>query len=183
MVRREHGGVVAAHGRAAPFVLAPFNEQRRIADKLEAVLARGRSVPRTSRPPARPLGGCPRNVLANLTNAGLVGYHRKRAGTELHKGAFAGFLPLELFERVQQVRQERARRPKQGANYRVYLLSGLTWCSTCGAQVTACEGRRMRCRRSAQHERCREPSAKAEHLEQQLGAWLCSQSCFRRTSR
>ena len=31
----------------------------------------------------------------------------------------------------------------------------------------------MRCRRSAQHERCREPSAKAEHLEQQLGAWLC----------
>ena len=29
-----------------------------------------------------------RNVLANPTNAGLVGYHRKRGGTELHKAAF-----------------------------------------------------------------------------------------------
>ncbi|CAN5130553.1 hypothetical protein BH18CHL2_BH18CHL2_03160 [soil metagenome] len=56
-----------------------------------------------------------RNVLANPTNAGLVGYHRKRGGKELHKAAFAGFLPLDLFQRVQQVRQERARRPKQRA--------------------------------------------------------------------
>jgi site-specific DNA recombinase len=115
-----------------------------------------------------------RNSLANPTNAGYVGYHRKRGATELRRAAFSGFMPLELFERVQQVRQQRARRPKQGANYRVYLLSGLAWCAACGAQVTACEKRRMRCRRSAQHARCREPSAPAERLEQQLGAWLCS---------
>jgi len=100
-----------------------------------------------------------RNVLANPTNAGLVGYHRKRGGTELHKAAFAGFLPLELFQRVQQVREERARRPKQGARYRVYLLSGLARCASCGGRVSACEGRRMRCRRSAQHARCKESSA------------------------
>jgi len=41
-----------------------------------------------------------RNVLANPTNTGLVGYHRKRGGTELIKAEFPGFIPLELFRQV-----------------------------------------------------------------------------------
>jgi len=113
-----------------------------------------------------------RNQLSLPTNAGYLSYRRKRGGGELRKATFAGFVPLELFQQVQQVRRERARRPKQGARYRVYLLSGVTRCASCGGQVTAVEDQRMRCRRSAQHERCSEPSAPAERLEAQLGEWL-----------
>ncbi len=115
-----------------------------------------------------------RNALGNPTNTGLVAYHRKRRGKEMVQAAFPGFIPLDLFQRVQETRRQRVRLPKQGSRYRVYLLSGLARCATCGAQVTAVEDKRMRCRRSAQHARCREPSAKAEALERQIGEWVTS---------
>ena len=113
-----------------------------------------------------------RNTLANPLNAGYVGYHRKSGASELRKAAVDGFMPLDLFERIQQVRRERARKPKQGAFYRVYPLSGIACCASCGSQVTACEKRRMRCRHSAQHQSCGEPSAPADRLEQQIGEWI-----------
>ena len=115
-----------------------------------------------------------RATLANPIAAGWVGYRRKRGGTELRKAAFSGFVPIDLFRHVQEVRAARARAPKQGARYRVYLLTGIARCASCGGRVTACEGQRMRCRRAAQHARCLERSTRADVLEQQIGDWLCS---------
>lgn len=48
-----------------------------------------------------------RNQLANPLNAGYVGYHRKRGISELRRSKVNGFIPLELFQRVQEVRQVR----------------------------------------------------------------------------
>ena len=49
------------------------------------------------------------NVLANPLNAGYVGYRRKRGGTELRKAAFEGFMPLEMFQALQETRRRRTR--------------------------------------------------------------------------
>ncbi len=114
-----------------------------------------------------------RNVLTNPTNAGYVGYHRRKRGHgELRKAAFDGFMPMELFQRVQEVRREHARRPKQGSGYRIYLLSGVARCGSCGGRITAVESHRMRCRHSSQHAECREGSVPATTLEEQLGGWI-----------
>ena len=114
-----------------------------------------------------------RATLASPLNAGYVGYRRKRGGRELRKASFSGFVPLDLYQRVQEVRHDRAREPKQGARYRVYPLSGVARCGVCDSRVTACEKHRMRCRRAAQHSKCDEPSAPADKLERQIGRWLC----------
>ncbi len=112
-----------------------------------------------------------RNVLANPLNAGLVGYRRKRGGKELRRAAFAGFMPLDLFERVQATRRARVRLPKRSANRSVYPLTEVTRCA-CGGRVTASSKRRMRCRRASEHAGCSEPSVAAERIEAQLGVWL-----------
>jgi site-specific DNA recombinase len=114
-----------------------------------------------------------RATLANPLNAGYVGYRRKRGGRELRKASFTGFVPMDLYREVQEVRHARAREPKQGARYRVYLLTGVARCGVCDSRVTACEQHRMRCRRAAQHSLCDQPSVVAEKLERQIGRWLC----------
>lgn len=50
-------------------------------------------------------------TLANPLNAGLVSYHRKRGERELRKASVTeGFIPLALFQRMQEVRHERYHR-------------------------------------------------------------------------
>ena len=113
-----------------------------------------------------------RNTLANPLNAGYVAYRRKRGGKELRSAAFAGFMPLELYEQVKAVRQARTRASRQGAHYRVYPLTGVAVCASCGSQVTASSKARMRCRRAAEHSGCSEPSVAASSIEDYLGRWL-----------
>ncbi len=113
-----------------------------------------------------------RNVLANPLTAGFVGYHRKRGGKELRRAAFVGFIPLDLFERVQEVRRFRSRLPRSAAQRRVYVLSGVARCASCGGQVTASAKQRLRCRRASQHDACAEPSVPAEALERAIGVFL-----------
>jgi hypothetical protein len=113
-----------------------------------------------------------RNVLGNPLIAGYVGYHRKRGGKELRRAAFEGFVPLDLFERVQEVRRTRSRLPRRAAHRRVYVLSGLARCASCAGQVTASAKQRLRCRRASQHEACAEPSVPAETVEREMGAFL-----------
>jgi hypothetical protein len=71
-----------------------------------------------------------RNVLANPLNAGYVGYRRKRGGTELRKAALEGFMPLETFQALQQMRRVRTRTSGHPAHFNVYSLSGST-CASC----------------------------------------------------
>jgi DNA invertase Pin-like site-specific DNA recombinase len=112
-----------------------------------------------------------RNTLKNPLNAGYVGYKRKKGGKELRRAALEGFIPLDLFERCERVRQTRTRKPGQRARYRVYVMSGAT-CGSCGGQVVASSKSRLRCGRAGQHAGCDEPSVRAENLEQQFGEWL-----------
>ena len=114
-----------------------------------------------------------RNVLSNPLNAGYVGYHRKRGGSELRRASFTGFIPLDLFETIQTVRRSRAHRPGIRRSYRVFVLSGAR-CGSCGAKVTAAGNGRLRCRASAEHAGCQEPSVDAGRLEERFGEWLGS---------
>ena len=115
-----------------------------------------------------------RNVLANPLNAGFVGYRRKRGGKELRKAAFSGFITLDLFERVQEVRHGRTRSPRQGADYRVYPLTAVAFCAACGARFTASGKQRMRCRSASQHAGCSQPSVAASEIERRFAVWLRS---------
>ncbi len=112
-----------------------------------------------------------RNVLANPLNAGYVGYRRKRGGTELRKAALEGFMPLEMFQALQQTRRRRTRSAGHPAHFNVYPLSGAT-CASCGGKVTAQSDSRLRCRPAAQHAGCSERSVAARLLEQEFGEWL-----------
>ena len=77
-----------------------------------------------------------RNVSAQPLNAGYVGFHRKRGGTELREAAFAGFMTLETFQALQETRRGRTRTAGHPSRYEVYVLSGST-CGSCGGKVTA----------------------------------------------
>jgi DNA invertase Pin-like site-specific DNA recombinase len=114
-----------------------------------------------------------RNTLSNPANAGYVAYHRKRGGKELRRASFPGFIPLELFETVQETRRARTHSPSRRATYRVFPLSGAR-CGSCGAKVTAAGNGRLRCRASAEHAGCQEKSADADRLEHDFGSWLVS---------
>lgn len=50
------------------------------------------------------------SVLGNPLNVGYVGYRRKRGGTELRRASFAGFMSLEVFQKLQETRRQRTRR-------------------------------------------------------------------------
>ncbi len=113
-----------------------------------------------------------RNVLGNPTIAGYVGYHRKRGGTELRQCSFAGFVSLDLFQRVQEVRRFRSRLPRRSPHRRVYLLTGLARCATCDGQVTASAKERLRCRRAAEHAGCPEPSVRAAIADEDVAAFV-----------
>jgi DNA invertase Pin-like site-specific DNA recombinase len=109
-----------------------------------------------------------RNVLANPLNAGYVGYRRKKGGKELRRASFDGFLPLDLFQAVQEVKARRSRRHHGGRpTPQVYALSGAT-CGECGGRFTAASQRRMRCRSAAEHAGCAQGSVPAEIIEAQF---------------
>jgi hypothetical protein len=109
-----------------------------------------------------------RNVLANPLNAGYVGYRRKKGGKELRRASFDGFLPLDLYQIVQEVKARRSRRHYGGRTTpQVYALSGAT-CAECGGRFTAASKRRMRCRSAAQHAGCTQGSVPSEIIEGQF---------------
>ncbi|HEV8655023.1 MAG TPA: recombinase family protein, partial [Candidatus Limnocylindria bacterium] len=113
-----------------------------------------------------------RNVLGNPLIAGYVGYHRKRGGKELRRATFAGFVPLDLFERLQEVRRTRSRLPRRAADRRIYVLSGVARCASCAGQVTASSKERLRCRRASQHDACVEPSVRADTIDREMGTFV-----------
>jgi DNA invertase Pin-like site-specific DNA recombinase len=116
-----------------------------------------------------------RNTLTNPLNAGYVAYRRKRArtrgGAELRKAALDGFMPLEMYEALQETRRRRTRTAGHAPRFEVYVLSGAT-CGACGGRVTASTKRRLRCRIASEHAGCVEPSVAARPLEEQFGEWL-----------
>ena len=100
-------------------------------------------------------------------NAGYVGYRRKRGGTELRKAAFEGFMPLEMFQALQETRRHRTRRVGVAGRpaTRAYVLSGAV-CASSDGRVTAQTKQRLRCRAASQHAGCSEPSIVATALKE-----------------
>lgn len=121
-----------------------------------------------------------RNVLANPLNAGYVGYRRKRGGTELRRASFAGFMPLGVFQQLEETRRRRTRRMGVAGKpaIRTYVLSGAL-CASCGDRVTAQTKQRLRCSSAAQHAGCSEPSVVATALEQSFGEWITAATTLR----
>jgi len=118
-----------------------------------------------------------RNVLANPMNTGYLGYRRKRGGTELRKAAFDGFMPLDVFQKLQTMRRRRTRTNGHDVTARAYPLSG-SHCA-CGGKVTSMSKQRMRCRNAQQHAGCEEPSIAAVELEREFGSWLIAATALR----
>lgn len=111
-----------------------------------------------------------RNTLRNPLCAGYVGYRRKQGGRELRKAAFAGFMELELFQKVQRTRESRIKHPGERPSYHVYVLSG-SHCP-CGGKIVATTKHRLRCRNASQNAGCPQPSVKAADVERQFRDWL-----------
>ena len=82
-----------------------------------------------------------REMLQNRTYIGLVRYQPYRqhsdgsrdtsTETEWFPGQHKPIVPVELFERCQEVRRQRQHYPRNIACGSVYPLSGLLYCKTC----------------------------------------------------
>ena len=111
-----------------------------------------------------------RNTLRNPMCAGYVGYHRKRGGKELQRGAFEGFMSLALFEQLQEKRATRTRAPGERKSYATYVMSGSS--CVCGGRVVAGGKQRLRCRKATEHAGCNQKSVLPADLEGQMREWL-----------
>ena len=114
-----------------------------------------------------------RGMLENPVYVGDITHH----GEVIGRGRHEPIVSRELWEKVQQVRNERARRPQvYGARpKRPYLLSGVAFCSACGSPLwanTTSGGRHnyYRCSSRSRGEDCSDGifSCRAEHPENEL---------------
>lgn len=78
-----------------------------------------------------------RNALANPLNAGYVAYKRKqlraRGGAELRKARCEGFMPLALYQQVQQTRIRNTKSGGRPPANRVYVLTPMV-CGECAGR-------------------------------------------------
>ena len=88
-----------------------------------------------------------REMLQNRTYIGLIRYqpYRKQPDgsrdnsmpTEWFQGQHKPIIPIELFERCQEVRRQRRHYPRDASQCSVYPLSGLLYCAQCGKRLRA----------------------------------------------
>jgi len=78
-----------------------------------------------------------REIMQNETYLGLVKYRG-----DLYPGQHEAIVSRELFDRVQAVRKQHARRPRvYSPTIKVYLLSGIARCAACGRTLRAQGGK------------------------------------------
>jgi hypothetical protein len=93
------------------------------------------------------------------------------------KGLHEAIVPEELFDRVQQMRRERARTLKPGRPSPRYLLRGLARCRRCHGKMHGTTGgrelkARYYCSTRRANRSCDQPIVPAEQVEQQLARFI-----------
>src|SRR6266545_4083151 len=115
-----------------------------------------------------------RDMLLNAAYCGYVCGLRSKDRTI--RGKHEPIVSEELFDRVQQVRQWRARVVKPGRPSDEYLLRKLLYCERCGARMHGTKGsrgvRRYLCSTRRHGHGCEQAITKAEPLEAQLVEWV-----------
>ena len=113
-----------------------------------------------------------------LCNAAYAGYVSGRRDTsKAIKGLHAPIRELALFDRVQQMRRQRARTLRPGRPSPRYILRGLARCRRCNARMQGTAGGRANkpryyCASRRANHSCDQPIIPAEQVEQQLAAFL-----------
>jgi site-specific DNA recombinase len=164
-------GIAVLDAERAPFVLAMFemyatgqHTDRTIAAWLnvnEQRTARGRSF----------CADTVRDMLCNATYCGYVSGQRDRS--KQIKGLHEAIVPEALFDRVQELRRQRARTLKPGRPSDRYLLRGLAHCRRCHAKMHGTGvGRnhvaRYYCSTRRKSHGCDQPVVPADEVERQL---------------
>ncbi len=116
-----------------------------------------------------------REMLCNATYAGYVSGHRDT--TKAIKGLHEPFVEEALFDRVQQLRRQRARTLKPGRPSPNYLLRGLARCRRCDGRMQGTTGGRQNtpryyCATRRADNSCDQPIIPAEQVEHQLARFL-----------
>jgi site-specific DNA recombinase len=112
-----------------------------------------------------------REMLCNAAYAGYVSARRDTSKTI--KGLHEPIVEETLFDRVQQMRRQRARTLKPGRPSPRYLLRGLAHCRRCHARMQGTTGGRQLtaryyCSSRRSNRSCDQPIAQAEPIEHQL---------------
>jgi DNA invertase Pin-like site-specific DNA recombinase len=129
---------------------------------------------RTTR--GRPFGiDTVREMLCNAAYAGYVS--GRRDTTKAIKGLHEPIVEEALFDRVQQMRRQRARNLKPGRPSQRYLLRGLARCRRCHAKMQGTTGGREQtaryyCATRRADRSCDQPIAHAEQIEAQLAQYI-----------
>ena len=118
-----------------------------------------------------------REMLLNSAYCGYVGGLRSKDRSI--RGLHEPIVSEELFDRVQEVRNWRARVVKPGPPSEDYLLRKLLHCERCGARMHGTRGSRRGIRRYLCSSRryghgCDQPITQAEPLEEQLIDWVAT---------
>ncbi len=118
-----------------------------------------------------------REMLCNAAYAGYVSGHRDRS--KAIKGLHEPIVEEALFDRVQQMRRQRARTLKPGRPSPNYLLRGLARCRRCDARMQGTTGGRQNkpryyCATRRADNSCDQPIIPAEQVEHQLAHFLTS---------
>jgi site-specific DNA recombinase len=116
-----------------------------------------------------------RELLLNSAYCGYVGGLRSKDRSV--RGLHEPIVSEELFDRVQEVRNWRARVVKPGPPSDEYLLRKLLYCERCGARMHGTRGsrppvRRYLCSTRRHGDGCDQPITRAEPLEEQLIDWI-----------
>lgn len=123
-----------------------------------------------------------REMLQNRIYIGEVRYQRyrlRRDGSrdtstpvEWFKGEHPAIIPIDLFERCQEVRHLLRRRPNRQENVQFYLLAGLLRCTHCGrrlrAQKSPCGKRYYHCVHFIEGRPCERRMIPADFIESQV---------------
>ncbi len=116
-----------------------------------------------------------REMLCNAAYAGYVSGRRDRS--KAIKGLHQPLVDEPLFDRVQQMRRQRARNLHPGRPSPRYLLRGIAHCQRCHARMQGTTGgrkleARYYCSTRRADRSCDQPIAKAEHVERQLAQFI-----------
>ncbi len=116
-----------------------------------------------------------REMLCNAAYAGYVS--GRRDTTKAIKGLHEPIVDEALFDRVQQMRRQRARNLKPGRPSQHYLLRGLARCRRCHAKMQGTTGGREQtaryyCATRRADRSCDQPIAHAEQIEAQLAQYI-----------
>jgi site-specific DNA recombinase len=172
--RDPDNGLAFPDPERAPLVLELF-ERYATGQESDRTLAAWLNAKGARSTKGRPFGkDTVRDMLLNAAYCGYVCGLRSKDRTI--RGKHEPIVPQELFDRVQQVRQWRARVVKPGRPSDEYLLRKLLYCERCGARMHGTKGsrgvRRYLCSTRRHGHGCEQTITKAEPLEAQLVKWV-----------